>query len=100
MSKSSGKRGMTTLVIDESSLRAVRGQLTDEALVVASERREIAHETLVRRWPRNNQRLAQRVLCQAERAPGSNVTRAPAIRDGSRAENSVSTRTVPGISLA
>ena len=25
---------MTTLVIDESSLRAVRGQLTDEALVV------------------------------------------------------------------
>jgi Protein of unknown function (DUF2442) len=34
MSKSSGKRGMTTLVIDESSLRAVRAQLTDEALVV------------------------------------------------------------------
>jgi hypothetical protein len=29
-----GKRGMTTLVIDESSLRAVRAQLTDEALVV------------------------------------------------------------------
>ena len=34
MSKDSGKRGMTTLVIDESSLRAVRAQLTDEALVV------------------------------------------------------------------
>jgi hypothetical protein len=34
MSKSSGNRGMTTLVIDESSLRAVRAQLTDEALVV------------------------------------------------------------------
>ena len=34
MSKSSGKRGMTTLVIDESSLRAVRAQLTDEALIV------------------------------------------------------------------
>ena len=34
MNKSSGKRGMTTLVIDESSLRAVRAQLTDEALVV------------------------------------------------------------------
>ena len=34
MNKSSGKGGMTTLVIDESSLRAVRAQLTDEALVV------------------------------------------------------------------
>jgi hypothetical protein len=34
ISKSSRKRGMTTLVIDESSLRAVRAQLTDEALVV------------------------------------------------------------------
>jgi hypothetical protein len=34
MNKSSGKRGMTTLVIDESSLRAVRAQVTDEALVV------------------------------------------------------------------
>ena len=34
MNKSSGKRGMTTLVIDESSLRAVGAQLTDEALVV------------------------------------------------------------------
>jgi hypothetical protein len=34
MDKSSGKRGMTTLVIDESSLRAVAAQLTEEALVV------------------------------------------------------------------
>ena len=34
MSKSSGKRGMTTLVIDESSLRAVGAQLTEEALIV------------------------------------------------------------------
>ena len=34
MSKRSGKCGMTTLVIDEWSLRAVRAQLTDEALVV------------------------------------------------------------------
>ena len=34
MNTSSGNLGMTTLVIDESSLRAVRAQLTDEALVV------------------------------------------------------------------
>ena len=34
MNRSSGNLGMTTLVIDESSLRAVRAQLTDEALVV------------------------------------------------------------------
>src|SRR5947209_11056791 len=34
MSKGSGKRGMTTLVIDEASLRAVRAQVTEEALVV------------------------------------------------------------------
>jgi hypothetical protein len=34
MNKSSGKRGMTTLVIDESSLRAVGAQLTEEALIV------------------------------------------------------------------
>ena len=34
MSKDSGKRGMTTLVIDESSLQAVRVQVTDETLVV------------------------------------------------------------------
>ena len=34
MSKGSGKRGMTTLVIDEASLRAVRAQVTEDALVV------------------------------------------------------------------
>ena len=34
MSKDSGKRGMTTLVIDESSLRALRVEVTQEALVV------------------------------------------------------------------
>jgi hypothetical protein len=34
MSKGSGKRGMTTLVIDEASWRAVRAQVTEEALVV------------------------------------------------------------------
>jgi hypothetical protein len=34
MSKGSGKREMTTLVIDEASLRAVRAQVTEEALVV------------------------------------------------------------------
>ena len=34
MSKGSGKRGMTTLVIDEASLRAVGAQVTEEALVV------------------------------------------------------------------
>jgi Protein of unknown function (DUF2442) len=34
MSRNSRKRGMTTLIIDESSLRAVGAQLTDEALVV------------------------------------------------------------------
>ena len=34
MNRSSGNLGMTTLVIDEWSLRAVRAQLTDEALVV------------------------------------------------------------------
>jgi hypothetical protein len=34
MSKDFGKRGMTTLVIDESSLRVVRVQVTEEALVV------------------------------------------------------------------
>jgi hypothetical protein len=34
MKKSSGKPGMSTLVIDESSLRAVRAEVTDEALVV------------------------------------------------------------------
>src|SRR5690348_12549948 len=34
MSKGSGERGMTTLVIDESSLRAVQAQVTEEALVV------------------------------------------------------------------
>jgi Protein of unknown function (DUF2442) len=34
MNKCSGKRGMTTLVIDESSLRAVGAQLTEEALIV------------------------------------------------------------------
>jgi hypothetical protein len=34
MSKGSGKHGMTTLVIDESSLRAVRAYVTEEALVV------------------------------------------------------------------
>ena len=34
MSRGCKKLGMTTLVIDESSLRAVGAQLTDEALVV------------------------------------------------------------------
>ena len=34
MNRGSGNLGMTTLVIDESSLRAVRARLTDEALVV------------------------------------------------------------------
>ena len=34
MNRSSGNLGMTTLVIDEWSLRAVGAQLTDEALVV------------------------------------------------------------------
>jgi uncharacterized protein DUF2442/uncharacterized protein DUF1801 len=34
MIKNSGKRGMTTLVIDESSLRAFRVHVTEEALVV------------------------------------------------------------------
>jgi hypothetical protein len=34
MRKGCGKLGMTTLVIDESSLRAVRAQVTEEALVV------------------------------------------------------------------
>jgi hypothetical protein len=34
ISKSSGERGMTTLVLDESSLRAVQVQVTKEALVV------------------------------------------------------------------
>jgi hypothetical protein len=34
MSRGCGKLGMTTLIIDESSLRAVRAEVTEEALVV------------------------------------------------------------------
>src|ERR1041384_286532 len=42
----------------------------------------------MRVWPKG-------CVCQAVRVPGSKVTRAPAIRDGSSTEKSRSTRTEP-----